>query len=339
MKQNRWWLWLVLLASTAYGQLDVSTQSAAMLVDVDKITQIDDIVLVPASGVIATKPVAVLTVKTEAGNVEVQASDIQRLPVESRQLSGGRWLFERPGKYWVEVTAIDFAKNIYGRKTVVVEVGQGPNPPPPPPGPSPPGPTPPPSPDGAPIAGEGLRVLFIHESSEALAPELQQVFFGTEVRSYLTANAIKVEGTPDWRILDKDVKFTDPNHRFARAMARTRSSIPWLIISNGTTGYEGPFPGGVAETLELLKAFSPQNVTTKATVSMYTVSNCLWCDKWKSMELPTLLSQGSADYREIEDTASTYQKHPTFVIRKDGKAIALSGYQTTATLLAEAAKL
>ena len=331
----------ILIASTAFGQLEV-TYTSAQLLNAAKVAQIDDLVFVESGSAITTKPVVVVTVKTEAANIEVDATDTQRSPVEYRQLSGNRYMLDRPGKYWVEVTAIDFAKNIYGKKTVVVEVGKSPAPGPTPPGP---GPTPPPTPDGnAPIEGLGLRVLFVHESSQALPSELQEVFYGATVRSWLNVNAIKVDGVPDWRIVDPDTKYTDPNHRFAKALARPRTSLPWLIVSNGSSGYEGPFPGDATTTLEFIKAFatSPQpqpqpNVEARGSVVMYSGPNCLWCDKWKSMELQPLLDSSRADYREIEDTSKPVL--PTFLLQRNGRQVVLSGYQTTAKILEELSKL
>lgn len=310
----------------------------AQLLDVAATEQIDDVVLVPTGSVIRTSPVVIVTAKTDAANVQVDASDVTRTPVEFRTLSGGRYLFSKPGKVWVDVTAIDFAANIYAKKTIVVEVGSSPTPPTPPgPGPTPPTP---PRPDGEPpIAGEGLRVLFVYESSQALPAALQQVFYGPEIRSYLNANAAKVDGHSDWRIVDKDTKFTDANHRFAKALARPRASVPWLIISNGSAGYEGPFPGGVAETLALIKSYAPSQVNERGSVVLYTVPNCLWCDKWQSMELQPMLDLSSVDYRAVQDDRRQFDKHPTFVLSKNGKSVTLTGYQPAATIIAEIGKL
>ena len=68
-----------------------------------------------------------------------------------------------------------------GSSVTVVNKGVAPVPP----GPTPPGPNPPdpPKPDGP------LRVIFVYESAQLLAPQQQAVVFGEKVRTYLNANA------------------------------------------------------------------------------------------------------------------------------------------------------
>ena len=126
------------------------------------------------------------------------------------------------------------------------------------PGPTPepePEPLPPPTPGDAPIEGEGFRVLFVAETGEPLPPSVEDSFYSKLITDYLNANCIKIEGHPEFRRFDPDTQFTDPKHRFAKAMARPRTSLPWLIISNGKVGYEGPFPSTVEATLALLKQY------------------------------------------------------------------------------------
>jgi hypothetical protein len=263
---------------------------------------------------------------------------IKSRTAEAMQIEPGVYVVSKPGRHELEINVIGQNPLTWDDKTIVVEVGGSPTP-----GPGPtPGPTP--TPDGpAPIEGPGLRVLFIHESADALPAELQQVFYGPDVRAFLTANAIKVDGTPEWRIVDKDVRFTDPNHRFAKALARPRTSVPWLIISNGVSGYEGPFPGGVDATLALIRSFvsgpapTPQPTPTPAPtprpqptpqpqpaivakVVMYGREGCLWCDKWKSMEQAGLEAKPGIQVQIIEDTAGVKRTHPTFVITKTDAA-------------------
>ena len=38
-------------------------------------------------------------------------------------------------------------------------------------------------------------------------------------------------------------------------MKRTRSSVPWLVVSNGVTGFEGPLPATEAEITAILTQF------------------------------------------------------------------------------------
>lgn len=129
----------ICLATLAHAQLSVEHLSVGVLPSDAKIRQVGNRLIVQSPGTLNATLAELILVKTEAANVEVAATDQARVPIEVEEISRTQYLIDKPGKYWVEVTAIDFGKNIYGRKTVVVEVGQGPNPPPGP-GPTPPTP-------------------------------------------------------------------------------------------------------------------------------------------------------------------------------------------------------
>jgi hypothetical protein len=151
---------------------------------------------------------------------------------------------------------------------LLVHCGKGPMPPPVPvppipvpPVPVPPIPVPPvpvpPSP--APIPAAGLRVLIVYESSEIGKLPAKQVSILTSVpfRTFLDANcAAGPDGkTKEWRLYDKDVDLTNEAPLWKTAMARPRTAIPWLIVSNGTTGFEGPLPATVDETQKLIQKY------------------------------------------------------------------------------------
>jgi hypothetical protein len=134
--------WLF-LSSVALAQLEVKSGTYYQLDGLGKITQVGDLTLVAAPPSIVVKPVGIIRVETEAANVEVSISDSQRTPYEATQLDSKTWVINTPGRWWIDVTAIDFAKNIYGRKqSVVVVGGSGPGPEPPGPGPTPDPPSP-----------------------------------------------------------------------------------------------------------------------------------------------------------------------------------------------------
>ena len=134
----------------------------------------------------------------------------------------------------------------------VVVIGEAP---PVPPGPGPkPDPTPP-----APIPVAGLRVLIVEETEDRpKLPANQTLILGsTLLRSWLNASCAKgADGrSPEYRILDKDTPMATDAKHWQDAMKRPRSQLPWIVISNGTTGFEGPLPATVDETLALLKKF------------------------------------------------------------------------------------
>ena len=129
----------------------------------------------------------------------------------------------------------------------VVVVGKGPGPVPPvPPGPDPPIP---------PIPIAGLRVLVVYES--ATPGDTAKIVGSATVRDYLNAKCAKgPDGkSPEYRILDKDVSLANASQWVKDAMARQRQSMPWIVVSNGTAGFEGPLPTSIDATMTLLKKF------------------------------------------------------------------------------------
>jgi hypothetical protein len=164
-----------------------------------------------------------------------------------------------PGKYEILLIAITVDKDGASvpsilRKTVVV--GNAPDPGPEP-GPEP-GPTPDPD-NPAPIPEAGFRVLMVYETATVgeLPKEQSSVLFSKKVRDYLDQKCVvgSDNKTKEWRIWDKDVDASGAGAVWAKAMNRDRKSIPWIVISNGKTGFEGPLPGTVDETIKLLKKY------------------------------------------------------------------------------------
>lgn len=122
-----------------------------------------------------------------------------------------------------------------------------------------PPPPPPPSPDAAPIPVPGFRVLMVYESGtlSRLPASQLAVLSSTEIRLYLIARCVKgVDGkTSEWRVYDQNVNLSAETPLWKAAMQRPRKSIPWILISTGTSGFEGPLPATIKETLELLKRY------------------------------------------------------------------------------------
>lgn len=114
-----------------------------------------------------------------------------------------------------------------------------------------------PQPDAAPIPANGLHVLITIETSDGAKLPAKQVAILTagSIRDYLDAKCPKVNGTPQYRIWDKDVDTRNESKLWQDAFARKRGNLPWIVVSNGKTGFEGPLPGTVEETLALLKRF------------------------------------------------------------------------------------
>lgn len=164
-----------------------------------------------------------------------------------------------PGVYRIKVRSVVAGdkgriKIDSGRKTVTVG---NPDPLPPVP-PDPPGPKPP-TPGPVPIPGiNGLAVLIVYESADALPAAQQAAVYSKTVRDYLKSKCAPDPSVATWtafRMYDKDVDLSAENKAWKDAMARKRESLPWIIVSNPTRGggFEGPLPKDAAALMELLK--------------------------------------------------------------------------------------
>lgn len=133
-----------------------------------------------------------------------------------------------------------------------------PDPKPPTPDPKPPAPDPKPV-DPPPIPAAGLHVLVVFETGKALPPGQQSILYGKAVRDYLQANCVVgPDGkTKQFRIYDQDVDASRDSKLWADAMKRPRASVPWVVVSNGKTGFEGPLPENPDKFLELVRKYVP----------------------------------------------------------------------------------
>lgn len=125
----------------------------------------------------------------------------------------------------------------------------------PPPGP---GPGPGPSPGPSPIPLTGLRVLILEETADRakLAPAQAAILTSTEIRAWLNSRCAKGEsGSPEFRVLDVDADVSLQAKHWQDALKRPRTTLPWILISDGKQGHEGPLPGTIAETLSLLQKY------------------------------------------------------------------------------------
>jgi hypothetical protein len=140
-----------------------------------------------------------------------------------------------------------------------------PSPPTPPQPPTPPTPpTPPPQPP-APIPTAGFRVLIVYNKqameNERYAKEQTDFMYSGDSLAYL--NRVCTKG-PDGKTAEFRIwPDTTPTDRapaiWQEAMRLPRSGLdtnPWLIISNGTTGYSGPMPR--TDITAFVKKFEPR---------------------------------------------------------------------------------
>mgnify|MGYP003332707571 CR=1 FL=1 len=109
----------------------------------------------------------------------------------------------------------------------------------------------------APIADAGFRVLIVEEAQERVKLPASQlsIFTSQELTDYCDAKCVKVSNTPEYRIYDKDIQLTNESDVWKKAMQIERKSLPWLIVSNGRSGYSGPLPLTIDETMQILKRY------------------------------------------------------------------------------------
>ena len=169
-----------------------------------------------------------------------------------------------PGAYKAVLTAQVPADGLdpFGEGVHRVTVGKRPTPTPddddvePGPGPKPPTPTPD---DNAPFPSDGLAVLIVYETGDAsrLSSGHRAIIFGADARKFLDETTkTEADGrTPAYRIFDKDVDISVIDNRWKAAMGVARESLPWVVVSNGRTGFSGPLPATVDEFKALVGKF------------------------------------------------------------------------------------
>lgn len=118
-------------------------------------------------------------------------------------------------------------------------------------------PPPPPVDPTAPIPFDGFRVLILYETADTMTAAQQGSIWSKQVRDYLNTHCPvgPDNKTREWRVYDKDTALDGERLLWQDAAKRKRTSLPWVIVSNGKTGYEGPLPANKDSMLELLKKF------------------------------------------------------------------------------------
>jgi len=117
-----------------------------------------------------------------------------------------------------------------------------------------PNPTPTPTPlNPAPIPYPGFRVLMTYDSALGVPESMT----AKVVRDYLNTHCVKGPNnkTMEYRVWDVNVDTTETIPMWQDAMNRPKPTQPWIIISDGKTGYEGPAPKTTTEMLSLLKKY------------------------------------------------------------------------------------
>jgi hypothetical protein len=103
-------------------------------------------------------------------------------------------------------------------------------------------------------------VLIVEETANrsTLPPAQLAILFDQRVHELLNSKCVQDTeiGRKAWNIWDADEKLEKAPKLWQDAMKRPRKSVPWIMIGNGKTGYEGPLPENVDKTLELIKKYA-----------------------------------------------------------------------------------
>lgn len=237
--------------TTSNGSISVSNQNVikTQIFDENK-SLIGEVKEESGSVKTSEQVVKILSVDTDASKVSVYADDVNRTPVVLPSAGKNRWLIPNAQKLWIEVKIIDFEKSIFDSKRIVVDKPDLPD-------------EDPVGPSVAPIDLPGLRVLMVVESEMIPSyPKTQMdALFSEKLRLYLNEKCVKNKGevpdlAPEWRIMDVDTKFEDTcDLAWCKALKRPMESLPWIIISNGQTGYEGPLPQTLDQIIKLVEKY------------------------------------------------------------------------------------
>ena len=209
--------------------------------------------------VVLASPQGLVKVIKEPGPLRVRGRFVDGAGIETREFKG-KWVFSvepvegRVGDVELLVVPLGLKAeaDVLRRR---VKVGDGPRPPPGPDVKPDPKPIDPPKPvdPSAPIPLSGFRVLIVFETGQGLPAAQSSILYGKRTRDYLDQHCVKGPNgqTPEYRIYDKDVSLANESKLWRDAMARPRASVPWVLVSNGTTGFEGPLPATVDEFIAL----------------------------------------------------------------------------------------
>ncbi len=139
----RFWLLWLCLSSAALGE-SVTVESVLAVSGLVKPSTVGDLLVVDPQSKPVLVAIGLVRVNAPSGaQVKIRVEDAQRKRITSRELSPNVFTIEQTGRFYVDVTIVDFDKKLFEQEMVEVVVG-------PPAPPLPPGPSPPPNPGPAP---------------------------------------------------------------------------------------------------------------------------------------------------------------------------------------------
>lgn len=116
-----------LFTAALADELELRSRLVSQVVGIESAEEIGGYLFVDRGRSVGRKDVVLVFADTEAANITFECSDINRLPVEYSLVSDNAISVSQSGKVWVEVVALDFEKNIYSKKMLVIESGAKPD--------------------------------------------------------------------------------------------------------------------------------------------------------------------------------------------------------------------
>ena len=107
--------------------------------------------------------------------------------------------------------------------------------------------------DGPPVPGDGLHLLVIYETDDRVSMPAGQrsIIDSVPVRQWLREKGFVDENHKSTaRFFDPQTELVEEDQWFRDALALKTESLPWMIVSNGKSGFSGPLP----KTIEEFKA-------------------------------------------------------------------------------------
>jgi hypothetical protein len=103
------------------------------------------------------------------------------------------------------------------------------------------------------IDGDGLHVLIMEETDDRNLMTAGQlaVITSTQVR-----RAVDTAGG-EMLVLDVSSDLSKLAPKWAKAAQRSRSELPWWVVSSEKGGVEQPLPSSVSEAIETIEQYAP----------------------------------------------------------------------------------
>ena len=121
---------LLLLADVSFAQVQASAETRYRVAGIEGWQSVEDVVFAPEGSEPVLKPVGWVTVASDAAIIRIKAETEDRRRLEVKQFTSTEFGILGTGTIWVDVTIVDFEKQIFDQDSFVIEVG--PDDPPPP---------------------------------------------------------------------------------------------------------------------------------------------------------------------------------------------------------------